>query len=370
MFIDAIHVKIRDGQVTNRPIYVVIGVTVHGERDILGLWAGEGGEGAKYWLAVLTELENRGVADVCIAVCDGLKGLPEAITTVWQQTIVQTCVIHLLRNTFRYAARQYWDQMSRDLKPVYTAPTEAAAKERFGEFAGKWGPRYPAIVRLWENAWSEFVPFLDYDVEIRRVICSTNAIESLNARLSQGCAGAWALPNRASRVEVPVSGDAFTGPDRPRSGTMGIEVEARTERVRDHLRRPDHPDRKLTPTGVRSAVNPTLPARQMLAAALKAEVAAYVAQFADQLDEKGHRLVVGAECDSSAADSSSWNRRAYDGAGRLKRWPVAWSPAVVPAAGAAVYLDGVVNVRGRRCPCRYTVRPLTRRPAMSCDPRS
>nr|WP_312884949.1 IS256 family transposase [Nocardia barduliensis] len=174
--------KIRDGQVTNRPIYVVIGVTVAGERDILGLWAGDGGEGAKFWLAVLTEIKNRGVADVCIGVCDGLKGLPEAITTVWERTIVQTCVIHLLRNSFRYAARQYWDQMSRDLKPVYTAPTEAAAKERFGEFATKWWPRYPAIVRLWENAWSEFVPFLDYDVEIRRVICSTNAIESLNAR--------------------------------------------------------------------------------------------------------------------------------------------------------------------------------------------
>ncbi|MFF3229129.1 IS256 family transposase [Nocardia suismassiliense] len=182
IFIDAIHVKIRDGQVANRPIYVVIGVTVNGERDILGLWAGDGGEGAKFWLAVLTEIKNRGVADVCIAVCDGLKGLPEAINTVWELAIVQTCVIHLIRNTFRYASRQYWDEMSKDLKPVYTAPTEAAAKERFGEFAAKWGPRYPAIVRLWDNAWSEFVPFLDYDVEIRRVICSTNAIESLNAR--------------------------------------------------------------------------------------------------------------------------------------------------------------------------------------------
>ncbi|PPJ25547.1 IS256 family transposase [Nocardia nova] len=182
LFIDCIHVKIREGKVANRPIYVVLGVTVAGERDILGLWAGDGGEGAKYWLQVLTEIKNRGVADVCIAVCDGLKGLPEAINTVWPATVVQTCVIHLLRNTFRYAARQNWDRMSRDLKPVYTAPTEAAAKERFGEFAGKWGQQYPAIVRLWENAWTEFTPFLDYDVEIRRVICSTNAIESLNAR--------------------------------------------------------------------------------------------------------------------------------------------------------------------------------------------
>ncbi|MBC2637842.1 IS256 family transposase [Rhodococcus wratislaviensis] len=182
MFIDAIHVKIRDGQVANRPIYVAIGVTTAGEREILGLWVGDGGEGAKFWLAVLTEIHNRGVADVCIAVCDGLKGLPEAITTVWPLTVVQTCLIHLLRNTFRYASRQYWDEMSRDLRPIYTAINEPAAKEQFAEFASKWGPRYPAIVRQWENAWSEFVPFLDYDAEIRRVICSTNSIESRGAR--------------------------------------------------------------------------------------------------------------------------------------------------------------------------------------------
>nr|WP_231897058.1 IS256 family transposase [[Mycobacterium] stephanolepidis] len=182
MFIDAIHVKIRDGQVANRPVYVAIGVTTAGERDILGLWAGDGGEGAKYWLAVLTEIKNRGTADVCIVVCDGLKGLPESINTVWPAAVIQTCVIHLIRNTFRYASRKYWDEMARDLRPVYTAATEAAAKERFVEFSGKWGQRYPAIMRLWENAWSEFVPFLDYDTEIRRVICSTNAIESVNAR--------------------------------------------------------------------------------------------------------------------------------------------------------------------------------------------
>ena len=182
MFIDAIHVKVRDGQVANRPVYVAIGVSVNGERDILGLWAGDGGEGSKFWLAVLTEIKNRGVADVCIVVCDGLKGLPEAINTVWQLAVVQTCIIHLIRNTFRYASRKYWDEMARDLRPVYTASSEAAAKERFTEFSGKWGTQYPAITRLWANAWSEFVPFLDYDVEIRRVICSTNAIESVNAR--------------------------------------------------------------------------------------------------------------------------------------------------------------------------------------------
>ena len=182
IFIDAIVVKVRDGQVVNRPIYVVIGVSVHGERDILGLWAGDGGEGAKFWLAVLTELKNRGVDDVCIAVCDGLKGLPESITTTWQYTQVQACVLHLLRNTFRYASRKDFDALAKDLRPVYTAANEQAAAARFDEFADTWGARYPAIIRLWRAAWTEFIPFLDYDVEIRRIICSTNAIESLNAR--------------------------------------------------------------------------------------------------------------------------------------------------------------------------------------------
>ena len=182
LFVDAIHVKVRDGQVTNRPFYVVIGVTVDGHRDILGIWAGDGGEGAKYWLQVLTEIKNRGVVDACIVVCDGLKGLPESITTVWPQALVQACVLHLIRNTFRYASRKYWETMAKDLRPVYTAPTEAAAGARFAEFAEKWGGQYPAIVALWRSAWSEFVPFLDYDVEIRRVIYSTNALESINAR--------------------------------------------------------------------------------------------------------------------------------------------------------------------------------------------
>jgi putative transposase len=201
VFIDAIHIKVRDGQVRNKPFYVVLGVTVNGERDILGIWAGDGGEGAKYWLGVLTEIKNRGVEDVCIAVCDGLKGLPEAITTVWEQATVQTCVIHLIRNTFRYAPRQHWDELSRDLKPVYTAPTEAAARERFGEFEAKWATKYPAIGRLWRNAWTEFAPFLDYDVEIRRVICSTNAIESLNARYRRAVRARGHFPNDAAALK-------------------------------------------------------------------------------------------------------------------------------------------------------------------------
>jgi putative transposase len=201
IFIDAIVVKVRDGQVRNKPIYVVIGVTVNGERDILGLWAGDGSEGAKFWLQVLTELKNRGVADVCIAVCDGLKGLPDAINTVWELTTVQACIIHLIRNTFRYGSRKYWDQIAHDLRPVYTAATEAEARARFEEFAEKWGTPYPAIKRLWENAWSEFVPFLDYDVEIRKIICSTNAIESLNARYRRAVRVRGHFPNEQAALK-------------------------------------------------------------------------------------------------------------------------------------------------------------------------
>jgi transposase-like protein len=201
IFIDAIHIKVRDGQVANRPIYVALAVTCEGHRDILGLWAGDGGEGAKYWLHVLTELKNRGVADVLMVVCDGLTGLPDAITTVWPRTVTQTCIVHLLRNSFRYAGRQHWAEIAKALKPVYTAPTEAAAKQRFAEFAEAWGARYPAIVRLWDNAWAEFVPFLAFDPEIRRVICSTNAIESVNARIRRAVKARGHFPNEQAALK-------------------------------------------------------------------------------------------------------------------------------------------------------------------------
>jgi transposase-like protein len=182
VFIDAIHVKVRDGQVANRPVYAAIGVTVDGCKDVLGLWMGVGGEGAKFWMSVLVDLKNRGVRDVLFLVCDGLKGLPEVVANVWPQTIVQTCIVHLVRNTFRLVGRQDWDAVKRDITPIYAAPSPDAALVAMDELQEKWGRKYGAMIRLWRSAWEEFVPFLDYDVEIRRVICSTNAIESLNAR--------------------------------------------------------------------------------------------------------------------------------------------------------------------------------------------
>jgi putative transposase len=201
VFLDAIHVKIRDGKVANRPIYVALAVTVDGTRDILGLWAGDGGEGARFWLQVMTELKNRGVGDVCMVVCDGLKGLPEAIATTWPLAVTQTCVVHLLRASFRYASRKDWDAIAKALRPVYTAATEAAAMERFLEFAETWGSKYPAIVRLWENAWSEFVPFLAFDAEIRTVVCTTNAIESVNARIRRAVRARGHFPNEQAALK-------------------------------------------------------------------------------------------------------------------------------------------------------------------------
>jgi transposase-like protein len=201
VFIDAIVVKVRDGQVANRPFYAAIGVTLDGERDILGLWAGSGGEGAKFWMSVLTDLRNRGIKDVFFLVCDGLKGLPEVVANVWPAAIVQTCVIHLIRNTFRLTSRKYWDELKRDVKPIYTAVNAAAARAAFDDLAGKWGSRYPAVIRLWDSAWAEFIPFLDYDVEIRTVICSTNAIESLNARYRRAVRARGHFPNEQAALK-------------------------------------------------------------------------------------------------------------------------------------------------------------------------
>jgi putative transposase len=139
IFIDAIVVKVRDGQVANRPFYAAIGVTLAGERDILGLWAGTGGEGAKFWMAVLTDLKNRGVNDTFFVVCEGLKGLPDVVSNVWPQAIVQTCIIHLIRNTFRLTSRKYWDEIKWDLKPIYTAVNATAARTAFDDLSEKWG---------------------------------------------------------------------------------------------------------------------------------------------------------------------------------------------------------------------------------------
>jgi transposase-like protein len=204
VFVDAIHVKVRDGAVANRPFYAAIGVDLRGHRDVLGIWAGTpgAGESAKFWISILTELKNRGVADIFYLVCDGLKGMPDSVNTVFTDTIVQTCVVHLIRNTFKYSSKRYWAEIARDLKPVYTAVNADAAAAAFETFEETWAGKYPAISKLWRNAWDNFVPFLDLDIEIRNLLSSTNAIESLNARFRKAIDARGHFPNEQAAMKV------------------------------------------------------------------------------------------------------------------------------------------------------------------------
>jgi putative transposase len=150
---------------------------------------------------VLTDLKNRGVTDVFFLVCDGLKGLPEVVENTWPLTIVQTCIIHLIRNTFRLTSRADHGAIKRDIKPIYTAPNPDAALIALDELEEKWGAKHRAMIRLWRNAWTEFIPFLDYNVEIRTVICSTNAIESLNARYRRAVRARGHFPSEQAALK-------------------------------------------------------------------------------------------------------------------------------------------------------------------------
>jgi len=184
VYLDAIVVKVRtDGRVTNRPVYIAMGVDLDGCKHVLGLWLGNGDEGAKYWLGVLTELRNRGVLDVLIACCDGLTGFSDAIEAVWPQATVQTCVVHLIRNSIRFCSWKDRRGVVKALKPIYTAATVDAAAQALDDFEAEWGPTYGAIVELWRRHWARFTPFLDFDPAIRKIIYTTNAIESLNYQL-------------------------------------------------------------------------------------------------------------------------------------------------------------------------------------------
>ncbi len=203
VLIDAIVVKVRDTQVANRPVYVAIGVNLDGERDVLGLWMGpSGGEGAKQWMTMLTELRNRGVADVLITCCDGLKGLPEAVRTIWPDTTVQTCVVHMVRNGLRYASKKHWPAITRQMKTIYTAPTVPAAEAAFTEFADAWRDRYPAMITSWERSWEEFVPFLEFPPELRKIVYTTNSIESLNARFRRAVRHRGHFPTEQAAMKV------------------------------------------------------------------------------------------------------------------------------------------------------------------------
>ncbi|SEG94265.1 Transposase, Mutator family [Thermomonospora echinospora] len=192
VFLDALVVKVRDNHtVANKPAYLAVGIDADGDKHVLGIWLARtpqqtttAAEGAKFWASVMSDLRNRGVVDILIACCDGLTGFEEAITTAFPHTTVQTCVVHLIRNALRLVPRKHHSAMAADLKKIYTAPTAEAAFDALAAFADTdLGRRHPQAVKVWENAWDRFTPFLAFTPPVRRLLYTTNSIESLNYQL-------------------------------------------------------------------------------------------------------------------------------------------------------------------------------------------
>ena len=195
IFLDALVLKIREGgSVQRRACYLALGLTVEGERDVLGMWF-QDTEGAKFWMQVLTELKQRGVRDILICCVDGLKGFPEAIEAIFPQTTVQTCVVHLIRHSLKYVPRRERERVARDLKPIYTALDADGAQAALEAFDEKWGQRFPVITKAWLDAWEHAIPFLAFPEEVRRVIYTTNAIEALNRQLRKAIKTKGHFPN-------------------------------------------------------------------------------------------------------------------------------------------------------------------------------
>ena len=183
LFLDALIVKVRDGgAVRNKACYVAVGVNLDGERDVLGLWF-QSAEGAKFWLAVLNELKQRGVQDVLICCVDGLKGFPEAIEAVFPHAWVQTCIVHLIRQSLRFVPDKHRKSVAKDLRPIYTAVDADAAAEALNAFDATWGERYPMIAKTWRDAWEHIIPFLAFPTDVRRVVYTTNTIEALHRQI-------------------------------------------------------------------------------------------------------------------------------------------------------------------------------------------
>lgn len=202
VYLDALHVKIRDaGHVQNRAIYVAIGVKLDGDKEVLGLWAGQA-EGAKFWLQVVTELKNRGVQDIFIACVDGLKGLPQAIETVFPKAQVQLCIVHLVRNCLNYVSWKERKTVAAEMKPIYRAATSEEAEQQLATFAEKWDGRYPSISQIWRRNWEQVTPFFAYPAEIRKVIYTTNAVESLNMSLRKVIKTRGSFPNEEAATKL------------------------------------------------------------------------------------------------------------------------------------------------------------------------
>ena len=183
VYVDGIRIKVKDaGVVGTKVAHLVIGVDIEGHKQCLGMWIADA-EGAKFWQKVLTDIRNRGVKDILIACCDGLTGLPDAINTLFPETVVQTCVVHVVRNAMRFITWNDRKKVAAAMRSIYTAPTLEAAELALKEFDAAYGDKYPGAIDVWRNAWNEFIPFLDYPAELRRIVYTTNAIESINYQL-------------------------------------------------------------------------------------------------------------------------------------------------------------------------------------------
>jgi len=183
VYVDGIRLKIKDnGLVTAKTGYLVIGVDVEGRKHVLGCWIADS-EGARFWQKIMTDLRNRGLRDILVACCDGLTGLPDAIRSAFPSTVVQTCVVHVIRNAMKFVSYQDRKKLATAMRAIYTAPTLEAAELAMDSFAEKFGPQYPGAVAVWRNAWKDFIPFLDYPKELRLVVYTTNAIESINFQI-------------------------------------------------------------------------------------------------------------------------------------------------------------------------------------------
>ena len=195
VYLDALVAKVRDnGHVRNKAIYLALGVTLAGQKEVLGLWIAQS-EGAKFWLQVVTELKNRGVQDIFIACVDGLKGFPDAIEAVFPRTEVQVCIVHMVRHSLRFVSWKERRAVAADLKAIYRAPTRAAGEHALLEFAAKWDSKYPTISRSWSDNWERLAPFFAYPADIRRVIYTTNTIEAVNRSLRKVLKTRGALPS-------------------------------------------------------------------------------------------------------------------------------------------------------------------------------
>ena len=202
VFLDCIVVKSREeGKVCNRSVYLALGINMDGQKELLGIWIARS-EGAKFWLGVITELSNRGVKDIFIACVDGLKGFPEAIESVFPQTQIQLCIVHMIRNSVKYVNWKDRKLVCQDLKTIYTSATEQEAEIALDEFGKKWDMKYPTISQMWRNHWQHVIPFFDYPQDIRKVIYTTNAIESLNRSLRKVIKTKGAFPTDASIIKI------------------------------------------------------------------------------------------------------------------------------------------------------------------------